>query len=206
MGYENAPATRLLATSCACCGRPLVDAVSVETGVGPDCRRKYGYGEAQGSPDWTNAMTTLDGVVPVAEVNPTMTPREASNRLVYRYAIEAEAGNRDLARLLAGAVAALGFETLAAKLIERLCGRVEISETTEEGRALYAVRTPYREDFGGLLRAERIGARWDRARKVWLVPTDSRARAGLWRVLRATFPGALLVSDTKGTTTVPEAA
>lgn len=40
--YENAPATKLLATACACCGRALVDAVSVETGIGPDCREKYG--------------------------------------------------------------------------------------------------------------------------------------------------------------------
>jgi hypothetical protein len=39
--YESAPATLMLATHCACCARPLVDAQSVETGVGPVCRRKY---------------------------------------------------------------------------------------------------------------------------------------------------------------------
>jgi len=48
MGYENAPATKMLATSCACCGRPLVDAKSVEIGIGPDCREKYGYDIAVG--------------------------------------------------------------------------------------------------------------------------------------------------------------
>jgi hypothetical protein len=42
-GYENAPATKMLATHCACCARPLVDAKSVEAGVGPDCRKKFGY-------------------------------------------------------------------------------------------------------------------------------------------------------------------
>lgn len=41
-GYENAPATKLVATDCAACGRPLVDAPSVESGMGPHCRRKYG--------------------------------------------------------------------------------------------------------------------------------------------------------------------
>jgi hypothetical protein len=41
MSHENAPATKLLATACACCGRDLVDAVSVETGIGPECRKKY---------------------------------------------------------------------------------------------------------------------------------------------------------------------
>lgn len=44
--YENAPATIMLATHCAACGRALVDAPSVEAGMGPDCREKYGvFGE-----------------------------------------------------------------------------------------------------------------------------------------------------------------
>lgn len=34
--YENAPATKMLATNCVVCGRALVDAVSVEMGIGPD--------------------------------------------------------------------------------------------------------------------------------------------------------------------------
>lgn len=41
MSYENAPATYMLATHCAFCGRPLVDAQSVETGVGPICRSRW---------------------------------------------------------------------------------------------------------------------------------------------------------------------
>lgn len=41
--YENAPATRMLATHCAVCSRPLVDAASVEAGMGPDCRDRHGY-------------------------------------------------------------------------------------------------------------------------------------------------------------------
>jgi exodeoxyribonuclease-5 len=43
MSYESAPATELVATHCAVCARPLVDAQSVEIGIGPDCRAKYGY-------------------------------------------------------------------------------------------------------------------------------------------------------------------
>lgn len=41
MSHENAPATKLLATNCAACGRALVDAESVETGIGPECRKRY---------------------------------------------------------------------------------------------------------------------------------------------------------------------
>lgn len=43
--YENAPATKMLNTHCVACMRPLVDAVSVESGIGPICREKYGYAE-----------------------------------------------------------------------------------------------------------------------------------------------------------------
>ena len=42
-GYENAPATKYVATHCVCCGRSLVDAPSLESGMGPICRAKYGW-------------------------------------------------------------------------------------------------------------------------------------------------------------------
>lgn len=45
--YETAPATIMLATHCAACGRPLVDSVSVESGMGPECREKYGRWPAE---------------------------------------------------------------------------------------------------------------------------------------------------------------
>lgn len=45
MSYENAPATHMLATHCAVCSRPLVDAASVEAGMGPDCRDRHGYND-----------------------------------------------------------------------------------------------------------------------------------------------------------------
>ena len=41
MSYSQAPATRMLATHCGACARPLVDATSVEAGLGPECRKQY---------------------------------------------------------------------------------------------------------------------------------------------------------------------
>ena len=43
MSYETAAATLLVATHCCACGRPLVDAQSVELGIGPVCRKKHGF-------------------------------------------------------------------------------------------------------------------------------------------------------------------
>jgi hypothetical protein len=45
MSYEQAPATKMLATHCIFCNRPLVDAASVEAGIGPVCRERVGYNE-----------------------------------------------------------------------------------------------------------------------------------------------------------------
>lgn len=43
IGYESLASTKLLATHCAVCNRPLRDALSTERGIGPDCAERYGY-------------------------------------------------------------------------------------------------------------------------------------------------------------------
>ncbi len=44
--YTDAPAAEILATNCAVCARPLLDSVSVESGIGPECRKKHGFNVA----------------------------------------------------------------------------------------------------------------------------------------------------------------
>lgn len=43
--YERAVATQIMATHCCFCGRPLVDAESVQRGIGPICKGKYAIGD-----------------------------------------------------------------------------------------------------------------------------------------------------------------
>lgn len=100
-GYENAPATKMLATQCCVCARPLVDAKSVELGIGPDCRKKYGF----------------DLGVPEAA-------RIEANKVVYEIACVQEG-----AVVIEGCakLRGLGFTTLAAKIEARLAV-VEVEE------------------------------------------------------------------------------
>lgn len=92
-GYENAPATRMVAVWCAVCSRPLVDAKSVELGIGPDCRRKYGF----------------DAAMPEEA-------RAEANKVVYRIATDqdgpyvAEGCNR---------LREIGFTVLADRILKR---------------------------------------------------------------------------------------
>ncbi len=43
MDYHDAPATKLMKVTCAICGEALLDAKSVEYGMGPHCRSKHGF-------------------------------------------------------------------------------------------------------------------------------------------------------------------
>lgn len=116
--YENAPATIMLATHCACCGRPLVDAESVTAGIGPHCRDKHGV------PD------TLDEET-----------RTRANKLVHAIAREDVSAKELVAATVE--LALLGCDKLAARCAKR-AGRIQITLTSE---AELEVRAPYSDGF-----------------------------------------------------------
>jgi len=142
--YTNAPATALVATHCALCGRALLDAPSVECGMGPTCRAR------------------------VLRDAPTEHRAEV-NALVARIASDTAAN--DVAALVAK-VSALGYGTLADRLTERLAeGRAVTVRATADG---YAVVAPFSATFNAALYAHAPGRRWDRDDKVWRVPAASK--------------------------------
>jgi hypothetical protein len=122
MSYIEAPATALLATCCCICSRPLVDAASVECGIGPECRSKYG----------------IDAGVS-EEV------RQLGNQLTHRAAIAAQAGKVEEVRKLAIELQAIGLITLGGKVAQRFekaeeKARIVITQTGDN----YRVETPFR--------------------------------------------------------------
>lgn len=113
MSYENAPATTLLATNCACCGRALVDAKSVEAGIGPDCREKYGV-----------------------DVDVTEAAREEANRIIFQLA---RGGlSRKDAQPMFDRLNALGFVVLAERVARRFRATVTPPVDVAALRAEYA--------------------------------------------------------------------
>lgn len=109
MGYENAPATKMLATHCSACGRPLVDAKSVELGIGPDCRKKFAF--------------TTDVPEPC---------RRAANKLVYEIALE-QGGIAVLKKC--AELRDLGFPVLADR-IEQRCAALRLMMSDNELRII----------------------------------------------------------------------
>lgn len=174
MSYLNAPQTELLATHCAACGRPLVDAVSVETGMGPDCRARLLIG------------------VEVDEV-----AREEANKLVHGIATNRVGVDilEPLARLRA-----LGFEKLANRIQKRVKVRpVVVIEEYGSNNEL-SCKTPYKPEAVAQWRRVR-GWRYSRlpdGSKRNIIPMSSKRE--VWDLLRrhyknevATGPKGLLV-------------
>jgi len=171
MAYQDAPATRMLATNCVCCGRPLVDACSVELGIGPNCRH---------------------GIFPEGVDDGD---RVTANACVYRAALAAQNGKAEEVLECAKEIRGLGFEELAAK-VERRFKEGVAQATCKPDISIEArgdellVKTPYRRgDAEAFVSAWRAipGRRYDRATRRNRIHRSQRRR--LWTLLRRFFPG-----------------
>lgn len=197
MSYENSPACKLVATNCACCGAPLVDAISVETGMGPVCREKHGFYKPDLEVDILAIVAALAVALPeelyVATVKGISTSREAANKLVHRAAIEQRGA---VFGYCVSAIAMLGFTTLADRMVKHAKGiRVESKGDT------LLVFSPFNPDF--VMRAKKIGGKWTPSEKpkkgekgAWSIP--AKRRGELWGVLKATYPEGTPVRGEKG--------
>ena len=165
MSYENATATKLLATHCVICGRPLVDATSVELGTGPECRS---HNDA-GIPDMT---------------------RESANKLVFEAAVAADQGRIEDVLKYASEIDALGLVTLAEKVRHRFKNAAdrEVGILIEVDGNQYRVKTPFRRgDKERFINAWRNipGRRFVKGANY--VPVTQKA--ALWNLLREFFGG-----------------
>ena len=145
MSYENAPATKLLASHCAACGRPLVDAQSVESGMGPECRSKYGL------------PNTLDEAT-----------RTEANALVYAIAIEQHGDN---VALMVSTLRGLGCDVIADRITKRIASDYTAVMADEGDR--FSVKASF--DVAMAANLGRVyGRRWDKERKVNTFPVSAK--------------------------------
>jgi hypothetical protein len=194
MSYVNAPATRMLASQCACCAKALVDADSVQAGIGPVCRDLHGYGEAQGAADWTSVRARLLGSdVTESEIASwNGDAHKAANVLIHRVAVEQKGANVER---YVGAIEALGYTKVAERIHRRLHpprrgDAHEVAEgparpaieVTAEG-AMLAIKSPYSAEAVAAIRMV-PGRRWDGSRN--LIPVSQRA--ALLFALRMGYP------------------
>lgn len=164
MSYVDAATTRLLATHCCCCGRPLVDAISVELGIGPECRA----GKNEGI---------------------TAEQQQVCNKLTHAAAVAAQEGNIEKVRMYADEIRSLGLVGLAEKVVHRFKNAerlAKITITSIDGKLMVA--TPFRRkesaDFVAAWR-QIPGRQYVRGKN--LIPLTSKRE--LWKLLIRFFPG-----------------
>lgn len=196
MSHDNAHATILVATHCCMCGRALVDADSVECGIGPKCRKNA---EPDCAPDWTavtewlgrwygrdaaneerrddfeRSMAKMEGGEFAEKVR--LDERDLANRLThYIAAVQHDERRAEVGELIM-VLRSLGRLRLADALASRL---YEIRVREEAGELL--VRAPYSSAFDAC-----VPGRWDDDRWCYRVPAASRP--ALASALRAVFAG-----------------
>lgn len=200
LSYENA--TKLLATHCAICARPLLDAISVELGIGPDCRKKY-MGKAIGATEAARIeanqlvyklalqiSVNQHGIVPTEAL-------QAGYAIGGRKAIgEMLMADTEGASMLAR-IRELGFEKLADKLVSAHI----LVTITAVGTSL-SVAAPYNEDATGAWRAI-PGRKWNPNTKTNDIPaTQGQA---LYALLRRYYAGKAAIGP-KGPFMIPAEA
>lgn len=127
-GYEDAPATHMMAKTCMFCGRPLVDPDSLERGVGPICASKHKVFEMVGPPDLFSlreaSKTAPEDLRKIAEES-LDDPKHGVSRIIHRTAHEWTQKSPELGHYVGSAMEltrALGYpgtaEGLRAVMIE----------------------------------------------------------------------------------------
>lgn len=185
-GYEEAPGTELVATHCAICGRPLLEADSVECGIGPICRKRYGYGVVTHEPNLDRVRKLL-AVLKMGDLD-VMDPevrRTTTNRLIYRIA----ARDPQAARLCA-LVDALGYSKIARKIAPRVSkGFVKVVQ--EDSRLRVTLKVPEPREWTFAMNFLRGVSGWTDARNGGTVPAGSKVQ--LWETLQRCLPKGSLV-------------
>lgn len=161
MSYENSVQCRLLATHCCVCGKALVDSISVQMGIGPDCRQGFNQG--------IDADT-----------------QKACNVLTHEAAVAAQEGNVAKVRKCAEMIRTLGLPVLADKILERFKNAERLAKITiVEKDGMLIVKTPWKQTPGFAAAWRAIpGRRYQYGRNI--VPVSSRRE--VWELIKQFFP------------------
>jgi hypothetical protein len=206
MSHEMSPVANVIPVRCLVCNRILVDATSVEIGVGPECRENMGIPEGLviGPMQVDAVLARLRGLedrgfAERLEGLMAFGGRKAANALTYHMARLMQEGVAvPDAQVLAEVLGLLGYPTFAKRVQERLEGykaraqkrapkakkpRVFIEAT---GDGTLTLVTPYDETFVGAIKAI-PGRKWHAPAKAWTFPVA--AKPAVWSLLQMHFAG-----------------
>lgn len=211
--YTDAPACRILAIRCCACNTPLLDSVSMQLGIGPDCRKRL-MGKGQGHSE--EARTEANHIVYVLAlaIGGQAIPAEYDTAACHaacliggvRAVTAMLLADRPEGKLL-DRLRELGFAKLADKFEEkwmpiRITDHANFKRhTADPGQAMVAVEAPYNEEAVSAQRGI-PGRYWDKVSKTNYFPAAQKAV--VWRMLCKFYPGVAGIGA-KGPFVVPAA-
>lgn len=204
MSYHDAKATRILATHCVSCGKDLLDAKSVEIGMGPDCRRRFLRNPEIETTDEMRlralgalAVSGLPTEIIDAVMAHKGDARVVCNTLVFHAALHFT--DKEFVLGCTPVIRLLGYVKLADKL-EKDRSTVKLTATDDGWIEVYV---PRNETF--MAGAHKMGGeihRHPKGRfKCWAVPEDRKDSLVL--LLGATFPNEYAFFDGEHYAIVP---
>lgn len=172
----------MLATHCAVCHRPLLDAVSVETGIGPICRERHGWNEE------TSGRLGED--------------RDAANKIICSIA-HPDVPECDIAAACA-ALRLMGFRKVADRIEYRgkdapSDEKVVYMRPSTRGTGWY-IKAPYKPSAVEAFR-KLPTRKWDAEQKLTFVGREDRA--ALWALLQQHYTHHILVTADGTETQIP---
>lgn len=162
MSYKDSIQCKLLETYCCVCGQELVDGVSVQLGIGPDCRRHINQGISEET-------------------------RKTCNVLTHEAAIAATEGNVTRVRRAAEMIRSLGLDVLADKIIERFKNAERLAKITiAETDGGIIVKTPNKRNNAFASDWRMIPGRRYRGGGKNFIPAESKR--AVWELIKKWFP------------------
>ena len=209
MSYENAPATKMLATNCACCGPAAGRRAERRGGIGPHCRKRHGFSTPDAGADWDKLTAVLPSIEKHAPgvafdlrarfINSALgtldnseVARVCCNLLTANIALDVDA---PAASPMAHAIWVLGFRKLAEIIITRRMGGISIKRDAASNR--YVVVSPYSTKFLAV-RGSIGGCLWSKKLKAHTVPATDDHRKRLWAAVTRAYPAGTLVVGDRG--------
>ena len=162
MGYESSTQCQLLETYCCACGKELVDSISVQLGIGPDCRKGFNDGISEET-------------------------RRACNILTYDASVAAQEGNVVKVRKISEMIRDLGLDSLADKIRDRFVNAERLAKIKiEEVPGGIIIKTPHKRDDSFVSDWRAIPGRRYRGAGKNFIPTESKR--AVWELIKKWFP------------------
>lgn len=185
-------------TVCAHCALTLTDSMSIETGLGPVCRKKARYDDPENADkDETVAMALLAKHTEVFDFLINNCGKNKSLLMKAMVRIASLNRNTELHRDITNAIEALGWVTLANHLRKPFAA-ISISKN-DDWYALKIQKKYFSYEYWSLMR-EFVEFRFDRLNRQVLFTQPEKAK--VWHILKICYPNFVLKTP-EGFATIP---